>query len=467
MALIIALDVGVIAWLVYVAFARGFEKVLPIAAFLLVIFPSASRIQLPGLFDLTTQRVTVLALCALYIAVGRRERDDEVREPAVLRNLLMCVVGWMLISSAESVVPSISFKSTLSQYFDFCTVYLIYARTIHNREVLNKVIAGFVAGMAGCCLFGILEVYADWKIASLFPPVAGRFAELEGLDSRGTRMQSTFDHAILFGAALSMAIPLALYLISIASAAKSRVALSIATAAMLLCIYKTGSRGPWLALILALVVVAVTGGKELRKPVWIVVICTALVVVGRPGIRDTIGSLYGATTDQDSAQGESYRWRYVLYHIATQELSRSIGRGLWGYGPESFYYLGLTTEFSIEGEMHTVKVESCDSAVVELLMDTGYVGCCLVMALISTAIGMGYRVYRGEPNGPRSAFPVLCGALLAFCFLMTNVELFGWGQQSYMLWILLAMIARKPDEECSETTTEAPLAWGQVGSGVC
>jgi len=176
-------------WLATVAFSRGFESALPVAAFLLLIFPSESRVQIPGLFDLTTQRVIVLVLCGLYVGVGRKERAQETHEPALLRYLLVCVVGWMLISSAESVVPAISFKSTLSQYFDFCTVYLIYSRTVRNREGMNKVIGGFVAGMAVCCVFGIIEVYGGWKVASLFPPVPGRFAELEGLDTRGVRMQ--------------------------------------------------------------------------------------------------------------------------------------------------------------------------------------------------------------------------------------------------------------------------------------
>jgi len=467
MGLIILLDLAAVGWLVAVAYSKGFANALPIAAFLLVIFPVETRIQLPGLFDLTTQRVIVLVLCGLYLAIGRNEGNAEMSEPLPLRFLLFGLVAWMLVSSAESVVPAISFKSTLSQSFDFCTVYFIYARGIRNREVLRMVLGGFVAGVFLCCIFGVIEIYADWKVSSLFPVVLGRFTDLDDLNARGSRVQSTFGHAILFGSALAMAIPMTLYLLSNVSRSKDKVYLWTALALMSLCLYKTNSRGAWIGMLLSLVVLVLLGSDRVRKVIAMVVVLTILVLVARPGIRDSILSLYGATKDPDSLQGESYQWRYVLYHIAFQELARDTGRSLWGYGPESFYYLGLTTEFSLDGVMHTVKVESCDSAVVELMMDTGYVGLLLVAALMGSAAVLGFRRYPSMQERSESAYPTLLAGLAAFIFLMTNVELFGWGQQAYMLWIILAMMMKRPDEELQrivEVEAESAMAesdgWG-------
>ncbi len=439
MVLIIILDLIVIAALTSAALRKGYDEALPLAACLLLIFPTETRIQLPGLFDLTTQRIIVLALCVLYLAVGRREALPEVRRSLPLRYPLAILIVWMLLSSARSVVPAISFKSTLSQYFDFCTIYLIYEKRVRSRELMEKVMGGFVVGMAICSLIGLIEIYLDWRVESLFPAVAGRFSDLTSVDSRGSRVTSTFDHAILFGAALSLAIPMALYLISVVKSRMHSLLLWTALFAMMLCIYKTNSRGPWLALSLSLFLILLFGTGKLRKILTIMTIVAVLVLVARPGMRDSISSLYGATLDPESPQGESYQWRYVLYHIATRELSKDFGRSLWGYGPESFYYLGLTTDFMIEGEMHTVKVESCDSAVVELMMDTGYVGFFLVVVLLGTGVVVGVRRYMASTEGNESAYLVLVANILAFCFLMTNVELFGWGQQSYMLWIVLAL----------------------------
>ena len=471
MLLSLVLDLVVVAWLTLSAFSQGFKSVLPKAAFLLLLFPSGTRIQIPGLFDLTTQRVVILVLCGLYLIVGRNELKEESCEPLPLRYPLIFLIAWMILSSARSVVPAVSFKSTLSQYLDFCTVYFIYVRSVRSRELLNQVLAGFVAGMAVCSVFGIIEIYLDWSVTSLFPAVAGRFADLESVDSRGTRVHSTFDHAILFGAALALAIPMALYLLSIADSRKKKVLLWFSLALMMLCIYKTNSRGPWLALGISMAILLLLGGGRLRKILITIAMSAILVLIARPGIRDSITALYGATLDPESPQGESYQWRYVLYDIATRELSKDFGRRLWGYGPESFYYLGLTTDFMVEGEMHTVKVESCDSAVVELMMDTGYVGLLLVAVLLGAAVVFGFRQYLAASGQDKSAYLVLLANLLAFCFLMTNVELFGWGQQSYMLWIVLALImgrhSKVPVVESEShlyiRTADERLEWGPKG----
>lgn len=439
MILVIILDVLVILWLAGAAIRKGYEAVPPLAAGLLIVFPGASGIPLPGLFDLTTQRVIVMTLAGLYLALGWKSQEEESHDPVPLRWMLFSLVTWMLFSSAMSVVPTISFKTSLSQYFDYCLVYFIFARSLRTTETVVKVLGGMVGGVVVCAFFGLLETYWNWKVTSLFPAVASRFSDLESVDIRGVRMQSTFDHSILFGAALSMAIPMGLYLLSAATNAGRKVYLWSALLLMMICIYKTNSRGPWLALLISVALLLLFGSGKLRSLLLVIAAVTALVLVARPGVRTSIFDLYEATLDTDSPQRESYQWRYVLYHVARAELAKDLGRSIWGFGPESFYYLGLTTDTVVDGQEHTVKVESCDSAVVELMMDTGYVGLCLVMLLLLKAAFVSLKTYIVSRAATRPISLVVFVNLCAFCFLMTSVELFGWGQQSYMLWIVIAI----------------------------
>ena len=72
MTLIVILDLLAVSALCWIALTRGFEGALPAAAFLMIIFPNESQIQLPGLFDLTTQRLIVVVLLILYLTVGAR-----------------------------------------------------------------------------------------------------------------------------------------------------------------------------------------------------------------------------------------------------------------------------------------------------------------------------------------------------------------------------------------------------------
>ena len=456
MTLILLLDILAVGSLCVVVLKRGFEGALPLAAFLLILFPNESQIQLPGLFDFTTQRIVVAALIVLYFSHGRRQRESEHKNPLPLRYLILLVIGWMLLSSVNSVVPSVSIKATLSQVFDFFVPYYIYAKTVSKTETVHEILFAFVSGTFLCSIFGFFEAYQGWSVLSLFPALVSRFSGIGGVAAdRGIRVQSTFGHAILFGAALAMAIPLALYLLTVTENKWRKLFLWAAILLMFVNIYKTGSRGPWMALVLSLAILLVMGRGLMRKYLILIVTLAVIVLVARPGVWNTIADLYGETINPTTVQGQSYEWRYLLYDISKKELSKSVGRTLWGYGPESFYFLGLTAPFMVDGEMHMVKVESCDSAVVELMMDTGYVGFFLVAALLLKAGLLTLRNFFKMPKPENSLCVVFFANLAAFCFLMTSVELFNWGQQAYLLWIIIALSMIYP--ACSKRVS-SPLA---------
>ncbi|HEY6272602.1 MAG TPA: O-antigen ligase family protein [Terriglobales bacterium] len=462
MSLIIAIDILAVGWLCATVFRKGFEGALPLAAFLMMLFPVESQIRLPGLFDLTTQRLLVVVLVVLYLTSGRRENDTAEKRPLPLKYLAVLLLAWMLLSSANSVVPDVSFKSTLSQLLDFLVPYYIYAKTVSKVETVNKILFAFVAAMFVCSIFGFLEAYENWSVLSLFPPAAHRFAEVPGeISDRGVRCQATFAVTILFGAALAMAIPLALHLLTVFKARGQRAFLWSAIMLMFLNIYKTGSRGPWLALVLSLVILLLLSRNAVRKYLTVIFLLTATVLIARPGVWETIGNLYLETENPDTAQGSSYQWRYALYGITERELSKDFGRALSGYGPESFYYLGLEGQF----QGATWKFESCDSAVVELLMDTGCVGFLLVAALLLKAAGAAFQSFRRLPSPANSLCLVLFVNICAFCFMMTNVMLFGWGQQAYILWILIALVMVYPRLVQAESISGEEVAIGASALG--
>lgn len=455
MALILILDVLVIVCLAAVASRKGLEETLPAAAFFLILFPNEAQLPLPGLFGLTTQRVIVATLCVLYFT--SRRPDDDAKKRMPLGYLLILLAAWMALSTANSVVPVISLKTLLSQCFDFSVLYILCVRSISRMETVHKIFFALVTGMLVCSLLGILEARTGWQVSSLFPAMTGP-PDLDAENYRGVRIQSAFPHPILFGAALAMTFPLAMYLLTRKNTTPRKVLLWTALWLMIYCLYKTGSRGPWMACILSLSLLGMLGRKPIRKIVAVVVVLSAAILVVRPAIWDTVAGLYQATTTDDSPQEQSYQWRYTLYHVARVELTKDIGRSLWGFGPESFSYLGLTTQFVVDGEEKTVPVESCDSAVVELMMDTGCIGFLLVAVILLKAMALSLRAYFSPPRQDDDFHLVVFVALAAFCFLMTNVELFGWGQQSYMLWILIALATSFPGAVAARAAAPARIA---------
>jgi O-antigen ligase len=237
-----------------------------------------------------------------------------------------------------------------------------------------------------------------------------------------------------------MAIPQALYLLTLAKTRGRKVFLWSAIMLMFVSIYKTGSRGPWIAVFLSLAVLLLLNKDRLRKYVLVIILMTLTVLIVRPGVWQTIWDLYGETMDPDTLQGVSYQWRYALYRIAVKELDKDFGRALWGYGPESFFYLGIEDEF----QGHMVTYDSCDSSIAALMIETGYVGLLITALLLLKPAFVAYRSFRKLAKPANSLCLVLLVNMLAFYFLMTNVAIYGWGQQSYMLWILIALAMTYP-----------------------
>jgi hypothetical protein len=167
--------------------------------------------------------------------------------------------------------------------------------------------------------------------------------------------------------------------------------------------------------------------------------------------------MYYSTRDPDSPMGESYQWRYTLYDLAQRELSRDMGRAVWGYGPESFYYLNLTTDFMVDGELRTVKVESCDSSVAALMIETGYGGLFITAVLLLAPVLLSLRCWLNSDRSDGMLPLLLLCNMCSYYFLMTNVAIYGWGQQSYMLWMIMAMAVVYPLVRRAQTAEDSLL----------
>lgn len=442
-ALVFIIDALVVTSLIAVVIMRGFERSLPLVAFYLVLFPYASKFNLPGLFDITTQRLLVILLIPLYFLFGRTQRGGGRESKLPLRSMILLQLLWMIIATVNSVVFSTSLKLILSQMFDFYLTYYFFSKAISKLETVHKVLFAITGAMSICSVFGAIEAYKGWTVLGLFPQVANRFGEAGvGVSAdRGIRVMATFGHPILFGSALALAIPMALYLLTVTQTKKGKIALWVAMMLMFLDIFKTSSRGPWIALAISFCLLFLFSRGKVRRPMAAVLILVITVLIARPGIWQTIRDMYGATRDPESLQGESYQWRYALYDMAYRELARSAGRAAWGYGPESFYYLGLEGEF--QGKV--VKFESCDSSIAAIMIETGYIGLLITSLLLIRPAIFAFT------NGRRIVEPVSSDLCLlffvnmcAFYFLMTNVAIFGWGQQTYIYWIIVALAMKCP-----------------------
>jgi len=431
------LNLLVVATLVFLVATRGLERALPFLVFSMVLIPVDSLIRPAGLVDLTTHRIAIVTVGVFFLArkLSGGKFSGHRKDP--LRYLMLLTIGWTTIATLFSIVPAVSLKATIAQAVEYFFLYFLLVETISTTETIDRISVAVVGALLVCSIFGVLEVYQSWSVMDVFPRVEHRFGTVIGpvVDAqRGVRTRSTFPHPILFGGALAFAIPLALHLVAVSRTRARTILLWVGILLMFLNIYKTESRGPWLALALSLGFLFVFY-RGMRKHLIFIAALTLFVFLTRPGVLETIKNRYQATFNPDSYIGASYQYRYSLLSVSLEAVNRGLDRQLWGYGPRSFYDLGLEAEF--QGTLY--RFRSCDSSWIELMVETGFVGLLLIGALLLKAVFVSWQSFLRLPGPDRNLSLVLFTNGLAFCFLMSNVAIYGWGQNGYMFWIVAAM----------------------------
>ena len=436
MLLVLLIDLIALVLLVRRSAGRGVENALPTAAFFLILLPEEAKVPIAGLFDITSQRFVTLVLLGLVLT--QKKAAGRSYLPMPIQGTVIAISLWWALSASASVALTESLKALLALLLDYLTIYYIFATNISSLQTIRRVLVGSVAGLFVSSVFGVIEAYGGWSVVSLFPTEIHRFGASGGLyldDARGIRIQSTFGHPILFGSALALGIPITLYLLSNVKKKTERLWLWSGLLLMFVCIFKTSSRGPWLALGSSLMLFLVFGSKQLKKYVAVIVLLAITAVIVRPGVGQTLLDDYLSTVDDHSSQGQSYQYRYALYELVMQKLALDPARMVWGYGQQSFPYLHLSGTIDGRG----MEFVSCDSSIAALLVETGYAGLLLMGSFLLYVLFIAGWTYKSLKQ-PYDQLPLLFFAnLSAFYFEMTNVAILGWGQQTIMLWMTMAL----------------------------
>jgi hypothetical protein len=457
MILIAFLQLVIVLSLVW-ASRRRLEDALPIFCFFLVVMPLEARFVIPGLFDVNIMRVSLSTLLILYL-IKRRQGS---KEPMPLRRIMLLHVGWAICSTFYSLSVATSMKQLVAQVLEFYLMYFILVKSISRVETIHKIIHAMIVAMGVCCVFSLMEAYASWSILSVFPQSTwttynGALDPLYVELGRGLRVRSTFPHPILFGDALAMSIPLNLYLLSIWKKGRQRLVLWGILFLMFWAIYKTQSRGPWIATVMCSVLLFIVSGKAVRKYlISIAVIGVVVAVFLRPGVWHSIHALYEASTDPNQPVGSSYLYRRALTDSIVDAVGSEPSRALLGYGLGTFRLLGLNINFLDEAK----RWYTCDDNWDLFLYETGYVGLVLIGMLLFKPLLIALQSYRQLPRPENRLSGVLFISLIGFYFLMLSVASYCWGQQGYMSWILIALVVSHPRvihiKIESETSENAP-----------
>jgi hypothetical protein len=443
---------------IILASRRHLENALPVFSFFVVLMPLESRLVIPGLCDFNTMRVSLLTLLILYFV--RREKRSY--SPIPLKSLMLLHVAWAVCSTLYSLSVVTSVKQLISQVLEYYLLYFLLVRSITKLQTLYNIVFAVVMAMGVCSVLSLPEAYASWSVLRIFP--ANLWITYNGgLDpiyiewGRGLRVRSTFPHPILFGDALAMCIPITLYLLSIWEKKWQRILLWSSLTLMFWAIYKTSSRGPWIAAGLCCFLLFVLINNRVRRYLATIAIVGVVVLVTRPGIWQTVAGLYESTTDSTSPVGTSYLYRGTLTIAIKAAVTSDATRTLLGFGLGTFRELGLDITFLNE----THRWYTCDDNWAAFLYETGYVGLFIIGALLVSPLWIAFRSYRQLPKPENYLSGVFLISLAGFYFLLMSVAGYSWGQQGYLAWIFISLIVvhsrlgiqdEEPEEAVDEET---------------
>ncbi len=417
--------------LAYYGKRNGMSRIIPFFVFMVIVSPMVAKINLLGLFDITIQRSLTVTLIILYLL---DKKNIQLKNNTYLGYLIVLSFIWGIISNLNSIVPVISFKRMLSFLVEYYVIYFILVKRIVNDNNIKRILIAIQFGITVVCILGIIEYFTSWSPKNLFPYDASRFSFLNrNYIARVGRISSTFPHPILFGSTIAMTIPITFYLI-VSESGWKKIFFQISLFLALFCLWKTGSRGPMLATIIAVSFLFISLPKG-RKYIILTAISFLLILIIKPGIWMSLKNMVYATLDPTTQLGSSYEYRYALYELIINVLAENPLRLIWGYGQESFFYLGLETEFS--GYIH--RFLSCDSSWAEILIESGYIGLLITLIIFSrVSISCLINFYKFNYT-LKFLFLIFFSSMLVFFFMMTNVDIYGWGQTGHILWIIIAL----------------------------
>jgi hypothetical protein len=403
---------------------KGLENALPVWCFFLTLMPLESRLVL---------------ITMLFLFVTRKKRPNMA--PLPLKKWMFLHVFWVLCSTTYSLSVATSIKQLISQVLEYYLMYFLIARSITEVRTIHRILYAMFLAMSLCCVFSLFEVYGSWSILRIFP--ANLWITYDGGHDplyvewgRGLRARSTFPHPILFGDALAMMLPITLYLLSFWKERRQRLLLWVGLLLMTWALYKTSSRGPWIATALCCALLFFFIKNKVRRYLVTIVVVALAVALARPGIWNTIAGLYDSSTDASSPVGASYLYRHILGETIKDVVRQDAGRMAFGYGLGTFREKGLDITFL--GETH--RWYTCDDNWGLFLYEMGYGGLIIISILLFIPLLRAWKDYRRLAQPDNALSGVLLIVLSGFYFLLLSVAGYSWGQQGYMSWILISLV---------------------------
>ncbi len=384
---------------------------------------------------------SLLATASIVLAIDGLRRGTlwpALRHPVLL--MLAAFTAIAVVSAFVNGVPTVQAAAGVIFTLDAAALFFLPRIVGFSERQATGVVIAFVAVATGAAVLALMQVYLAPDILGLGTS-QGRFGE-------GARVGAFMDaNPNMLGAVLAMAIPFPVFGFFRVSGARSRALLAVVSFVLVLALFFTFSRGAWLGLALATLVVA---GIIDRRVILAILLLAALAygtahVVPRALLADATSSqleldLEGATIGRIGAIGAGNDLRTLFIQnalpIIGDHLLVGAGPGRYGGSVSARFGSPLWNEYT-DGAVPVYR--TVDNFWLHILVEAGILG---TLALIGALLAAGWQLLRAAARMHGMARVIETGCLIAGITLavdsVTEMLLEG-NTTSFALWFLLGV----------------------------
>lgn len=418
-----------ISFLVLFQLIRNYKRGISLAVFLLIMMPGELFAELGrGLPTLTIYRAIMIILVFHWIFL-KNFNSNEQKTP-ILKILLI-----VLITKLFSLIVAFNFVKALDGIVVFVIeiilFYVLLFKAVDDKEVRGAVLNAVGLAVYVIAVLGFIEKYTQFNPVDYISPSDHiRFSRNANI------IYSTLSHPIHLGMTLSMGWPVCLYLMNRENNKIRKMLLWIGNLFIYASLFFCGSRGPWLAFVLAAIVLILLKFPRIKWRILTISVMTCMVLILLPGVYYSIYGLSATTFRGTTVEGGSFLYRFELYKKAYNEVNKSTGSLYFGYGDGAAHSMDLWGEVSYSENKQ--RFWSWDSEFAVLLLHGGFVGLIANLLLYFSFISYLIKGLKLVADENRDIMAALIASTSVFIFMMTNVAIYS-PQLHFMLWTNVAI----------------------------
>jgi len=407
------------------------ELIVPALTALVLLVPADLRIGAGLPVDVSADRVAVAFLLTAWgfglLGTTAPTPESVRRTTWPLLALLFLAVMSAFANAPGNLVNGTGFGAkALLLLFGYVGVFFLVLALAADWSTVSRTmkVAGGVGGVVA--FFAIIERATEMNVirgALLRLPGVSADSQVQEMLSRGSgvRVEGTGEHAIAFGGAMAMVLPIALALTLRAEDSKQRLLWAAASATIGFALLLSVSRSALIAGAVGFLVLIALWPRQRMALIALAVVGLFAVHMVAPGVLGTFRATLSRSYLQEQERADNPYNRASDYPRVAEMVPEHpvFGIGYNAFEPTTYFYL--------------------DNQVLKMLIELGFTGVILMGIFIGgSVLTMGNAARRGPPDR-RLVVGALLASTASFATLSVFFDTFSFAQVTYLFFIATAL----------------------------